>query len=111
MDAGAMTLRKGQWFRTVVEVRARCIVHLSPPLTKEHTAILGSGEVFVIIFVPPFESPAVICRPYRYGALESQFIDHATREDPSYRGYVLGIDVAVIERDCEPTVPIDDRPS
>jgi hypothetical protein len=106
-----MMLRKGQLFRALVDIDAACLVRLRPPLMKETRVSLRAGEVFSVTFVPPFESPHVVCRPDRYEALEREFIARETRQDPEYRGYGLSVDLEVVERDCELVSPSDDRPS
>jgi len=63
------------------------------------------------MFVAPFETPGIICQPARYDALEREFVDLETRQDPKYEGYGLAIDVEVIERHCEEVVPRNNRPS
>jgi hypothetical protein len=104
-------LRKGQTFRAVVDIDAACLVRLRPPLMRETRVSLRAGEVFSVTFVAPFKSPRIHCRPGRYEALEREFVDRETRQDPEYRGYGLDVDREVVERDCEIVGPSDDRPS
>jgi hypothetical protein len=104
-------LRKGQALRAVVDIAAACLVRLRPPLAKEIRVVVRAGEVLYVKFVAPFKAPRIHFRPRRYEVLEGQFVDRATRQDPEYRGYGLGVDRKVVERDCEIISPSDDRPS
>jgi hypothetical protein len=84
---------------------------MRPPLVKEIRVRLRAGETFTIAFVPPFESPAIVCRPDRYEELEPEFVGQETRQDPEYGGYSLGVDMEALVNDCEIVQPSDERPS
>ena len=106
-----MKVQKGQLLRPVVDIRAACLMRLRSPLVKEKSVSLRAGEVLIVTFVAPFKSPRLHCRPRRYQALEAEFVHSDTLRDSEYRGYSIGLDISVVDHDCELVEATDDRPS
>jgi hypothetical protein len=100
-------IQKGQWFETSRPIAARCLIRLGPRYTRERNANLDTGERFVVVYVTPFSSPVVFCRPYRYAALEALFVDEESRQIDGYDGYKLGISVTEIEQSCRPIATLE----
>jgi hypothetical protein len=90
-------------FVVVRDIEVHCFVDVTP-LLSEHTKVtLRSGEVLDVVLAPPFDRILVLsCRPHRYEALEVEFIDAATRENSTYRGYRLSITGSFLRKHCRP---------
>jgi hypothetical protein len=100
-------IQKGQWFETSRPIVARCLIRLGPRYTRERVANLDTGERFVVVYVTPFSSPIVFCRPLRYAALEEAFVDGEARQIDGYDGYKLGIEVTDIVHSCRPIAALE----
>lgn len=89
----------GKRFVALRDLRAKCIVILSPLRSGVHEVVLPAGEVLKVVST---HEDLVSCRPHRYSALEPDLVDAVTRAQAGYKGYGLIIERGAVERDCAP---------
>ena len=94
-------IKKGQRFRTRVEMEVLFLTSWYAPCTSGGRGKLAAGTVLVVDHDPMPQATGVACIPENYSEVERHLVSEKDRQTPRYSNFHLVMDLASLREECD----------